>query len=376
MSTAQRPEVERADALIDLKRYKEARELLSRWLAQNPEDAHAWGLLAHCHVYGEKDPDAALEASERALAIDPEYVYGLIIRSHALRAADGRWMEAEDVLREVIRLRPDYWLGYTLLADLVFRKRLVQYSQVQGKNQLQHHEVDQLVREAADLAMQALRLGPEEVHAHEVAQLIASLAGDRTVTDELDRAILRLEPHHQHALARQTHNAASAPGVRAAQAATLYADALASAPHSSSMQRGLDAASYRLLRGVRWLALLCLAFAGVMLDLYVTEGEVQRELPLSLGQRLWFLVPAGVIWTLGALLRYRRLRAGVKINLRSVVHRRKWARVVLAQASWAMLCALLLAEVPWTERAVPQVLFWAGLLPTAATIWFDRNRNQ
>jgi hypothetical protein len=39
-----------------------------------------------------------------------------------------------------------------------------------------------------------------------------------------------------------------------------------------------------------------------------------------------------------------------------------------------MLCALLVVEIPWTERTVPQVLFWAGLLPTLATMWFDRRK--
>jgi hypothetical protein len=141
------------------------------------------------------------------------------------------------------------------------------------------------------------------------------------------------------------------------------------------MRQGLDHASYRLLRGVRWLALLCLALAGTMLDLFATQGETQRALPVSLGQRLWTLVPMAAIWAVGALLRYRRLRTGVRYNLRSLIRRRRWPRVVLGQAAWAMLCALLLTQVPWTERTVPQVVFWAGLVPTAATIWFDRTRR-
>jgi hypothetical protein len=80
------------------------------------------------------------------------------------------------------------------------------------------------------------------------------------------------------------------------------------------------------------------------------------------------------IWALGALLRYRRLRAGVRINLRSLIRRRTWPRIVLAQAAWAMLCALLLTQVPWTERTVPQVIFWAGLVPTAVTVLSDRRK--
>ncbi|MFM9557912.1 hypothetical protein ACKI19_37265 [Streptomyces caniscabiei] len=81
------------------------------------------------------------------------------------------------------------------------------------------------------------------------------------------------------------------------------------------------------------------------------------------------------IWALGALLRYRRLRNGIRINLRSLIRRRRWPRIVLAQAAWAMLCALLIAQLPWSDRTVPQILFWTGLLPTAATILFDRKRR-
>jgi hypothetical protein len=208
-----------------------------------------------------------------------------------------------------------------------------------------------------------------------VAWLIADMAGNRTVADQLDEAILRLDPQHEQALARRTKKAATAPGVKAGEAATLYADALAAAPDSAPMRSGLDDASYRLLRGIRWLALLCVALAGVGVDLFATEGETQRELPLPLGQRLWDLVPMAVVWTLGALLRYRRLRAGVRVNLRSLLRRRTWPRVALAQAAWAMVCALLIIQIPWTERTVPQMLFWAGLLPTVATMWFDRGKE-
>jgi hypothetical protein len=47
----------------------------------------------------------------------------------------------------------------------------------------------------------------------------------------------------------------------------------------------------------------------------------------------------------------------------------------MAQAAWAMVCALLITEVPWEQRQVPQVLFWAGLVPTFATVWFDRKKT-
>lgn len=212
------------------------------------------------------------------------------------------------MLREVIRLAPDYWFGYARLADWLWRIRMIGSGQANGGT-ARREDLVAALREADLIAQEAIRLGPEEVYAYEVAWLIADMSADRGAADRMDEAILRIDPQHERALARRTEKAATAVGVKATEAATLYADALASTPGSEPMQRGLDAASYRLLRGLRWLALLCLALAAVGIDLFATDGETQRELPLVLGQRLWDLVPMAAVWILGALLRYRRLRA-------------------------------------------------------------------
>ncbi|MEU9090076.1 tetratricopeptide repeat protein [Streptomyces sp. NPDC048428] len=374
MTTTLHPAVERADLLNDLKRYEEARELLARRLAEDPEDIRAWVELARSHVEDKEDGAKALEATEQALALNAEDIGALLMHARALRVG-GRFPETEGVLREVIRLAPDYWFGYARLADWLWRIRMISSGQANGGT-ARREDLVAALREADLMAQEAIRLGPEKVYAYEVAWLIADMSANRGLADRMDEAILRLDPQHELALARWTKKAATAPGVRAKEAATLYSDALASAPGSASMQRGLDAASYRLLRGVRWLALLCLALAAVGIDLFATDGETQRELPLVLGQRLWDLVPMAAIWALGALLRYRRLRAGIRVNLYSLIRRLAWSRVVLGQAAWAMLCALLITQIPWTERTVPMVLFWAGLVPALATMWFDRPRNS
>ncbi|WP_405897939.1 tetratricopeptide repeat protein [Streptomyces sp. NBC_00727] len=373
MTTSLHPAVERADLLTGLKRYEEARELLARRLAEDPEDIRAWIELARTHLGDKENGAEALAATERALALNPEHIGALLTHTSALRIG-GRFPETEGVLREVIRLAPDYWFGYARLADWLWRLRMLSSGKSNG-GQIQREDMTAGLREADLIAQEAIRLGPEEVYAYEVAWLIADMSGDHAAAARMDEAILRLDPQHERALARRTRKAATAPGVKAAEAATLYADALASTPDSTPMRQGLDAASYRLLRGLRWLALLCLALAAAGIDLFQTDGETQRELPLVLGQRLWDLVPMAVIWGLGALLRYRRLRAGVRVNLLSLIRRLAWARVVLGQAAWAMLCALLITQVPWTERTVPIVLFWAGLVPSLATMWFDRPRN-
>ncbi|MGA5406396.1 hypothetical protein ACPCSC_03925 [Streptomyces lavendulocolor] len=80
MNTAVHPAAERADLLIDPKRYEDARELLARRLAEDPEDVRAWG------GDGENGPKV-LQATERALAPDPEDLGALVVHAHALRAA-------------------------------------------------------------------------------------------------------------------------------------------------------------------------------------------------------------------------------------------------------------------------------------------------
>ncbi|KIZ15358.1 tetratricopeptide repeat protein [Streptomyces natalensis] len=367
--------VEQARALIDFKRYDQARALLSQRLAEDPGDLRAWVEIGYCHLNTEQ-PEQALHAADEALKLAPENPVVLTLRAQAMINGPNGWRGVEPVLREAVRVAPDYWKGYAMLADAVWREAVMRYAQATGTTDLRGHDLSGVLREAADLAAEALRLGPEEIYAHEVARWVAQFSNNTAACDQLDHAILRLDPTNAEALARQTQKAAEAPGVKAAQAADLYATGLAAAPDSAEMQRGLDQATYRMLRGVRWLALLCVGFAGTGMDLFAVEGKVQRELPLPLGQRLWYLVVATAIWLVGALLRYRRRRAGVRLNVQSLIHRRQWARIVLGQAAWAMVCAVLIAEVPWTDRLLPQVLFWAGLAPTFATVWFDRTKTR
>ncbi|MFI2203617.1 tetratricopeptide repeat protein [Streptomyces sp. NPDC020192] len=371
-NTGLHPALERADALYELRRYDEAKALLGQRLAEDPEDVGAWVRLARC-LAEQGERAEALEATERALAIDPEHISALLQHARALQS-NSRITEAEEPLREVIRLAPEYWYGYALLGHWLYRIRALRFGQANGGTVTQE-ALTGFLREADELALTAIRLAPEEVFPYEVRWGIARMADDEAVKNEMDRAILRLDPHHPEALARHTRQAATAPGVKAAEAAGLYADALAATPDSASLQQGLDHASYRLLRGVRWIALLSLGLAGTMLDLWTKEGEVPRELPVPLVQRLWYFVPVGVLWAVGALLRYRRLRMGVRYNLRSLIRRRRWPRIVLGQAAWAVLCALVISQVPWSGRGVPRIVFWAGLVPTLATIWFDRKKR-
>ncbi|WEV25331.1 tetratricopeptide repeat protein [Streptomyces sp. 71268] len=354
--TTEHPLTAQAGALIELERYDDAKALLARRLAEDPTDVRAWTRLGRCHQ-GTKDHAEALRATDEALAIAPEDYNAMLLRAYVLRSLH-RWEEAQQAARAAIGLNSEYFAAYSLLAELLFLPPRQETWQ-----------------EAVELAREAVRLGPEEVSAYMTLWKVAAVAHDTEWMDQIERRILQLDPTHSLALEKQTAKAANAPGVRAADAAEMYAGALATAPTSSSLSYGLDRATYRLLRGTRWLALICLVCAGAMVNLFPEEGEAP-ELPVPIGTRLWVLVVMAAIWAFGAFRRYRRLRAGVQLNVRSVLRRGTWSRIVLAQAALALLCGLLIAEVPWTERTVPQMLFWVGLAPTAATIWFDRKKAK
>ncbi|MFD5416365.1 hypothetical protein [Streptomyces nojiriensis] len=129
-----------------------------------------------------------------------------------------------------------------------------------------------------------------------------------------------------------------------------------SPPRDHGLRRGLDGAVFRMLRGTRWLALLRLVIAVLAGRTFPTGGD-PTALPGPLGIRLYALfrclaplpgdaqrssdepVVAAPAGRMGAADR----RAG------GVVH-----------------------AVPWSERIVPQVLFWVALVPTLHTVWFER----
>ncbi|MFI6687982.1 tetratricopeptide repeat protein [Streptomyces sp. NPDC050485] len=373
--TALHPTLERAHALIEFGRHDQALALLGRHLAEDPGDIRAWVKLSYCHLHAD-EPEKAMEAADEALRLAPEDYGALLLRAQAM-VRNGGWLDVEPVLREAVRVAPEESYARAMLADAVWRVSLVRYArETGGGGKISFSDTERVTREAADLAMEALRLGPEDIYAHEIAQRIASTSGNSTVSDQLDEAILRIDPTHSAALARQTEKAAQAPGVGAGRAAELYADALAGQPDHPFMQQQLDRATYRLLRGTRWLALLCLVLAGGMINLFPSDDQPAPELPLPIGQRLWSMVIMAVIWGFGAWRRYRKLRAGVQLNVRSLIRRGRWARVVLAQSGWAMLCAVLIAGPPWTDLPVPRLLFWAGIVPIAATILFDKKKAR
>ncbi|MEU8773590.1 hypothetical protein [Streptomyces sp. NPDC048606] len=353
------PAVQRAGALQAAGRYEESKALLAPHLAEEPDDEWAWQLLAVAHERLH-EYELAERAGTEMLRITPGHVGALILLSRVLLRL-GKRSEAREAAEEAIRRAPDKWPTHFALSEV-----LAAYPNAPAAD----HE------RAYVAACETVRLAPNEPDAHQALCFTAVRTGRQDVAKQALVEWLRLDPSNTTAQAMYTEAMASGPEVTATQAAEMYSEGLAGAPQSAMLHSGLDHATYRLLRGTRWLALACLAAAGVTIDLFATAKDpILRELPVPLGNRLWVLVIMAAIWGFGALLRYRRLRTGVRLNIRSLVRRGRWSRVVVGQAVWTMLCALVISQVPWTDREVPTIVFWAGLAVPLVTMAYDRRKT-
>ncbi|MFD7326512.1 tetratricopeptide repeat protein [Streptomyces sp. NPDC059875] len=359
--TTRHPLLEQAALLYTMGRFDECLERVAGRLAEAPDDHHAHVLLARCHMAGKRYDDA-LVAVDEALTHAPDFAFGHYVRGFGLRRMS-RLLEADQAQREAIRLDPDFWPPRAERAEM-------------QPFLTAHHPGGKAGAYAEGLseAYEAVRLAPDEVDAWEAMYKIASFNEKFDLAREAVQQMLRIDPTNTLAVSLTTEREASKPGTSAARAADLYAGGLAAAPDSNWLRRDLDKAVYRMLRGTRWLALLCLVMAGVTLDVFPTDGEEPKELPVHLGTRLWAVCLMAAVWGFGALRRYRRMRLGAQLTVRDLVRRKFWARVVLGQATLATLCALLILVVPWTDRTIPQVLFWLGLVPNLLSITHDRDK--
>jgi tetratricopeptide (TPR) repeat protein len=112
--------VERGDLLIDAGRKQEAADLISRALAQHPDDEDLLAVLARAQLG--VDDRAALETATRVIAVMPGWAHGHVLASIA---ADNLGLkdEAERHARQAIELAPWSAGGYIVLVDAIGGRR-------------------------------------------------------------------------------------------------------------------------------------------------------------------------------------------------------------------------------------------------------------
>jgi tetratricopeptide (TPR) repeat protein len=172
-------ELERAEALIGLRRFGEAASALHRLLGQDPDNGSGWCLLAQAQL-GRDDSEAALEAADRAVAVNPESAWAHRLRSASLTEL-GQSGAAVAAAYVAIKLAPDEWLGHVCLAQALGGL---------GSGR------DGAVR----AAMTAASLAPDESDAHLALGNALAAADKRADAEESFRRALALDPQNSAAL--------------------------------------------------------------------------------------------------------------------------------------------------------------------------------
>ena len=102
-----REELARASAMLDVRRFDEASELLARVVAAEPESSRAWCLMARGHLGADRQAVAG-SAAYRAVALDPSDEWPHRLASNAL-VHMGNHGDALRAAQEACRLAPSYW---------------------------------------------------------------------------------------------------------------------------------------------------------------------------------------------------------------------------------------------------------------------------
>lgn len=343
--------LERAELLVQSGRYAAAGTMLSRMLAENPDDAGAWVLLGRAHL-GDGNPPAALSALDQAARVAPHDFLVLCLRGYLLALVD-RDEEAEASLRAAMTASPEAAAPYAVLS------RVIRAHPGRG-------------HEALALACEAVNRDPEHPEAHFAVCLAAAVLRDDETCERALREVLRLDPEHEEAQTLFTLGRAG--GAPSGRASTVIADALAANPRLDGLRPTLDHAGYLLLRRTRWPALACLLVAALAVGL---PGEDDPQVVSAAFQdRLWGLLAMALIWGVAAFLRHRRLRAGVRLHLAVLLRRGLWSRIVVGQTVLIMASALFVLLWPGPDPDPPTTLLGCVLLPTMITMIFDARMKR
>ncbi|MBM7811110.1 tetratricopeptide repeat protein [Saccharothrix algeriensis] len=183
---------------------RQAIDLLRPALAAHPRHAEAWCRLAAAYL-DTGEPDPALTAAKRALALDGDHAWAQRLAALALSEL-GRHPEAAVAARECVRREPGDWRCHVVLAEVLAA-------------------VPDTRDAAVDAAREAARLAPGEARAFQVLGDAALRVRDWGTAEWAYRKALRLDPADEDVRA----NLATVTRKRSAAPASPTADALTTA---------------------------------------------------------------------------------------------------------------------------------------------------
>jgi tetratricopeptide (TPR) repeat protein len=173
-----RQELARASAMLDVRRFREASELLARVVSSEPESSRAWCLMARAHLGADRYADA-VTAARRAVALDPADEWPHRLASNALVHL-GKFAEALRAAREACKLAPSYWQTHVCVAQAALAA--------------QRFDV------ATGAATRARGLAPNEPDVHFLSGKVSLARGDLAEAREHQERALALDPAHSGAM--------------------------------------------------------------------------------------------------------------------------------------------------------------------------------
>ena len=173
-----RRELARASAMLDVRRFNEASELLARVVSAEPESARAWCLMARAHLGAERYTEA-VNAANRAVTLDPADEWPHRLASNALVHL-GQHTDALRAAYEACRLAPGYWQTHVCVAQAA----------------LAAHRLDV----AAEAAARARGLAPNEPDVHFLSGKVSLSRGRLADAREHQESALALDPAHSGAM--------------------------------------------------------------------------------------------------------------------------------------------------------------------------------
>jgi len=176
--TELRQELARASAMLDVRRFREASELLARVVAAEPESSRAWCLMARAHLGAGRYADA-VTAARRAAALDPADEWPHRLASNALVHL-GKFADALRAAWEACKLAPGYWQTHVCVAQAALAA--------------QRFDI------ATEAASRARGLAPNEPDVHFLSGKVSLASGDLTQAREHQERALALDPAHSGAM--------------------------------------------------------------------------------------------------------------------------------------------------------------------------------
>jgi tetratricopeptide (TPR) repeat protein len=173
-----RQELARASAMLDVKRFGEASELLARVVSAEPESTRAWCLMARAHLGADRYADACA-AANRAVALDPTDEWPHRLASNALVHL-GNYPRALRAAYESRRLAPSYWQTHVCVAQAALAAQRLDI--------------------ATEAATRARGLAPNEPDVHFLSGKVSLARGDLAAAHEHQERALALDPAHSGAM--------------------------------------------------------------------------------------------------------------------------------------------------------------------------------